>query len=201
MTEQASNHTPVIVTNDEIDLIAVFQIIWRGKWKVIGITTFAAVIAIGYSLLQTDIYQSKALLSPASDTAQPQMSQFQNLASMAGLNIGSSSINKTDIAIETLKSHRFIKKFVEDRNIAAPLMATKSWDQKTNTAVYDDNIYDPKQNKWVPKGKGKPSDLQIYNKFKSILEISKDPVTNFVTVSIDFPVPEMAQKWVEKYLP
>lgn len=196
MVLQTQNPAPVVVTNDEIDLIAVFQIIWRGKWQVLSITFLAAIIAVVYAIMQPNIYQSKALLAPAANNSQPQASQFQGLAAMAGINVGGAGIDKIDIALETLKSHRFILNFIANREILVPLMAIKSWDKETNTIIYDDAIYDKKLNKWTSKNGTKPSYARVYDKFKSVLNIAKDPITNFVTLSIDFPVPALAQKWV-----
>lgn len=195
MTSDAQNKEPSLVSNDEIDFIAVFQILTHSKWQIILITFLFTLSSIIYALMQPNIYKSTALLVPAEGAVQPKSSQLQGLASIAGINVSSTGTDKTDIAIATLESHQFIKNFIDRKKIIIPLMAIKGWDKSTDTPIFDQSIYDHVTSQWKTDNNEKPSDLIVYEKFKSILSISKDTETGFVEVSIYFPVPKIAQEW------
>tara|TARA_R110002096_G_scaffold432240_1_gene648642 strand:- start:55871 stop:56812 length:942 start_codon:yes stop_codon:yes gene_type:complete len=195
MTSNTQDKFPVIVTNDEVDLVAIIQVLWHGKWLIMGITLFFAIASIVYALNLPNIYQSTALIAPAESSSQPKGGQLQGLASIAGLDLSAARIDKKDIAVATIRSHRFIKDFIDRKKIMVPLMTIIDWDQTTNTPIFDENIYDREANKWTLTDKPKPSDIAVYEKFKTILTVSEDMETGFIEISINFPVPELAQTW------
>ena len=63
MQESNSNkHNDVY--DDEIDLREIFYVLLEGKWIIASITSFVSIVAVIYSLLLPNIYESKALLAP-----------------------------------------------------------------------------------------------------------------------------------------
>lgn len=107
-----TNNTNNLNNNDdEIDLGKLFRIIWEGKKIVIAVTTGFAITALVISLVLPNIYQSKALLS-AVDSQGGSGSASQNLggiASLAGINLSSSSAGNVDKALEKIKTLSFLK--------------------------------------------------------------------------------------------
>lgn len=193
------------IADDEIDLRELFAVIWQGKWLIIAITALFAVASVVYAISQPNIYKSEALLAPAEQEGSGGLSalagQFGGLASLAGVNLGGGSSNKAQLAIEVLKSRQFTSDFIQKHNILADLMAAESWNIQTNTVVYDSEIYDAENDKWVREVdapfKPKPSMQEAYKEFSEILAASTDKESGMVKISIEHVSPYVAQQWVE----
>jgi len=193
------------IADDEIDLRELFAVIWQGKWLIIAITALFAVASVVYAISQPNIYKSEALLAPAEQEGGGGLSalagQFGGLASLAGVNLGGGSSNKAQLAIEVLKSRQFTSDFIQKHNILPDLMAAESWNMQTNTVVYDSEIYDAQNDKWVREVdapfKPKPSMQEAYKEFSEILTASTDKETGMVKISIEHVSPTVAQQWVD----
>lgn len=193
------------IADDEIDLRELFAVIWQGKWLIIAITALFAVASVFYAISQPNIYKSEALLAPAEEQQGGGLSalagQFGGLASLAGVNLGGGTSNKAQLAIEVLKSRQFTSDFIQKHNILTDLMAAESWDMQTNTVIYDSEIYDAENNKWVREVKApfkpKPSMQEAYKEFSEILAASTDKETGMVKISIEHVSPYVAQQWVD----
>lgn len=205
--EPMQNNTPMQnnnIADDEIDLRELFAVIWQGKWLIIAITALFAVASVVYAISQPNIYKSEALLAPAEQEGGGGLSalagQFGGLASLAGVNLGGGSSNKAQLAIEVLKSRQFTSDFIQKHNILPDLMAAESWDMQANVVVYDNEIYDAENNKWVREVKApfepKPSMQEAYKKFSKIISANTDKETGMVKISIEHVSPYVAQQWV-----
>lgn len=190
---------------DEIDLRELWNVIWRGKWIIIAVTTIFAIASVLYALSLPNIYKSEALLAPADSDQQGGLSglsgQLGGLASLAGVNIGGGKTDKTALAIEILNSREFFAKFTEKHDILPDLMAVKEWDMPTNTVVYDEEIYSSESGDWVrevktPK-KAKPSMQEAKKEFDVLLSVEQNPDNGMVLISIEHYSPEVAKQWVE----
>ncbi len=193
------------IADDEIDLRELFAVIWQGKWIIIAITALFAVASFFYAINQPNIYKSEALLAPAEQEGSGGLSalagQFGGLASLAGVNLGGGSSNKAQLSIEVLKSRQFTSDFIQKHNILADLMAAETWNMQTNTVVYDNEMYDAQNNKWVREVKApfkpKPSMQEAYKEFSKIISASTDKESGMVKISIEHVSPTVAQQWVD----
>lgn len=194
------------VSDDEIDLRELFSVIWQGKWIIIAITFVFALASVAFAISQPNIYKSEALLSPA-DSEQgggglaALAGQFGGLASMAGINLGGGGgVDKTQMAIEVMKSRQFTSDFIQKHNILADLMAAEKWNMVDNTLSYDAEIYDVSQNKWIREVKlpfkPEPSMQEAYKEFSKIIAVNAAKDTGMVTVSVEHLSPSIAQQWV-----
>ncbi|ABK47610.1 lipopolysaccharide biosynthesis [Shewanella sp. ANA-3] len=193
------------VQDDEIDLRELFAVIWQGKWLIIAITAVFAIASVAFAILQPNIYKSEALLAPASEEQGGGLSalasQFGGLASLAGVNLGAKgSTDKTQLAIEVLKSRQFTSEFIQKHNILANLMAAKKWDRDADKIIYDSELYNEQTNTWVrdvePPFKPVPSMQEAYKEFSKIFAANKDKESGMVTISIEHLSPTVAQQWV-----
>ena len=193
------------IADDEIDLRELFTAIWQGKWIIIAITTLFAVASVFYAINQPNIYKSEALLAPAEQDQQGGLGalagQFGGLASLAGVNLGSGGgVDKTQMALEVLKSRQFTSDFIQKHNILPDLMAAKTWNRETNTVIYDEELYIAEQNKWIRKVelpfKPEPSMQEAYKEFSKIITTNKNTETGMVTIAIEHVSPNIAQQWV-----
>ncbi|WP_445946095.1 Wzz/FepE/Etk N-terminal domain-containing protein [Shewanella sp.] len=194
-------------SEDEIDLRELFAVIWQGKWLIIAITTLFAIGSVLFALSQPNIYKSEALLAPASTDQNgggglaALAGQFGGLASMAGINLGGGGgADKTQLAIEVIKSRQFTSEFIQRHNILPELMAVKSWNINDNSIVYDANVYDAEATKWLREVKApfkpKPSMQEAYKEFSQIIAVNAAKDTGMVTISIEHVSPSVAQQWV-----
>lgn len=193
------------VQDDEIDLRELFSVIWQGKWLIIAITVLFAIASVVFAIMQPNIYKSEALLAPAAEEQGGGLSalasQFGGLASLAGVNLGGKGgTDKTQLAIEVLKSRQFTSDFIQKHNILVDLMAVKKWDRDTDKLIYDEDAYSEATNTWVrevePPFKPEPSMQEAYKEFSKIFSVNTDKETGMVTLSIDHVSPSVAKQWV-----
>ncbi|MDN3396814.1 MULTISPECIES: Wzz/FepE/Etk N-terminal domain-containing protein [unclassified Pseudoalteromonas] len=197
-------NTPVQnnIADDEIDLRELFTAIWQGKWIIVIITALFASASVYYAVNLPNIYKSEALLAPAEqDKTSGLVGQFGGLASLAGVNLGANgNVDKTQLAIEILRSRKFSREFINKYDILPDLMAAKTWNSETNTVLYDEKFYDVEQNKWVREVKApykpEPSMQEAYKKFIKIISTNKNEETGMVTISVEHVSPVVAQQWV-----
>lgn len=191
--------------DDEIDLRELFSVIWQGKWLIIAITAVFAIGAVIFAIKQPNTYKSTALLAPASEEQGGGLSalagQFGGLASMAGINLGGGGgVDKTQMAIEVMKSRQFASQFIQKHNILADLMAIEKWNMSDNTILYDDEIYDESNNKWLREVSApfqpKPSMQEAFKEFSELVAVSSAKDTGMITVSVEHQSPAIAQQWV-----
>ncbi|GIU12357.1 LPS biosynthesis protein [Shewanella sp. c952] len=191
--------------DDEIDLRELFSVIWKGKWLIIAITAIFAIGSVIFALSQPNTYKSEALLAPASEEQGGGLSalagQFGGLASMAGINLGGGGgVDKTQMAIEVMKSRQFASQFIQKHNILPELMAVKKWNLGDNSLTYDSELYDGKTQTWQRKAKApfkpQPSMQEAYKEFTKVVSVSSAKDTSMVTVSVEHLSPAVAQQWV-----
>ncbi len=197
----SDNHSRI---DGEIDLYDLFLVIMNGKWLIITVTFVLSLLSVVYAIYQPNIYRSEALLAPAEQQQSNGLSalagQFGGLASLAGVNLGDSGSNNTDLALAILKSRKFISEFIEKHSIMPDLMAIESWNSIDNTVIYDKNIYDEVDQKWVRKVefpfKPKPSTQEAYKEFIKIVSATKDPDSGMIIIAVEHFSPFIAQQWV-----
>lgn len=164
------------VSSDEIDLVQIFKIIWKGKWLIIVFTLIFAISSVFYAKSLPNIYRSEALLSPVSEKKDGMsgLSQLGGLASLAGVSIGSNSgVDKTALAIETLKSRDFLSKFIKSNDLIKDLFKNKN---------------------------AEPSIQQACAKLQSMISIVSDNKTKMIRIAIENESPEIARDWVTKLI-
>ena len=88
-----------IIKDNEIDLRALFQILWNDRKYLIIITTFVTILGIMYALRQTPLYKSTISIYPTGSVEVVQQARFKSMASAFGINTGSSqfALNMNDI--------------------------------------------------------------------------------------------------------
>jgi len=191
--------------DDEIDLGELWRAIWSGKITILIISVLFAVSSIFYALSQPNVYKASALLAPASSEGgagglAALAGQFGGLASMAGINLGGGSSDKTALALEIIKSRSFIEKYIAKHDLLVPLMAAEKWDIASDSLVLDEELYDQVNKKWLrdvsPPKKPEPSSWEAYKKFSDLFSIAQDKTTGMVTIEIEYYSPTIAKQWL-----
>ena len=183
--------------DDEIDLRELFSVLWEGRALIAGITGLAASLAVVISLLMPNIYHATALLSPTEEQSGglgglgALAGQFGGLAGLAGISLPSGGGERAALALEVLKSRKFVADFVKKHDIAPALLATDYWDADTGALVLDTDLYDPKTKKWDET----PTAGNIFDAFTGALIVEEDATSGMVTVGFKHKSPTVAQQW------
>lgn len=203
--DNKSNIEDIYTPSGEIELRKLFQILWKGKWLVIAITTFFSIAVVIYSLSLPNIYKSAALLNAEGnqEDVNGAIRSYGGLASLAGINLPTQPSNSNALkALDKLKSLSFFEDNIFP-NISLPdLMAMDSWDSNTNSISYNNNIFDEKTQTWIrdikfPKKKV-PSAQESFDIFKTKhLSVSENEDTGFITIAIKHQSPFIAKEWTE----
>jgi len=198
-------HSNTTYDEEEISLREIFDVIIEGKWVIVSLSAFASIIGVIYSLSLPDIYESKALLVPvnSSSSISSSLQGFSGLAGLAGISLpssGAESVNEK--AIQKLVSLSFFENNVMSGIFLPDLMALQSWDYKTNTLNYDEDIYNKNSNAWVRDysypNKQIPSIQESFRVFQNEhINISTNKKTGFVSLLVRHKSPYVAKKWSE----
>ena len=179
---------------DEIDIKSLLKIILINRRLIITTTASFAIIALIYSLTLSNIYQSTALLSPVGDQSSSgqSMSNIGGLASLAGINISSTSGGNSTKAITKITTLSFFEENILPNIFLPDLMAVRTWDEENNSVIYDSS-YNVQTGKWNEI----PHPQKSFKAFKDRLQVSQDYDTKFLTISIKHESPHIAKEWAE----
>ena len=77
-----------IIKDDEIDLRALFQVLWNDRKRIIQITAVVTLMGVSYALLATPLYKSTITMYPSGQESGGQLNQLQGMASTFGFDMG-----------------------------------------------------------------------------------------------------------------
>lgn len=189
----------------EINLSQWWKILVNGRLTIALLASLALLVSLVAVSNMPNVYRAEALLVPAVAEENAGMrgivGQIGGLANLAGVSIGSDGIDKTELSLEVLKSRVFIIGFVDRRELVVPLLAGKGWDDKSQKWLIDENKYDSKNGKWLvdflPENSAQPSQLVVYDKFKSVLSVTQDKKSKLIYVGVELASPVAAKQWVD----
>lgn len=184
--------------DNEIRLSELFFIIWERKFFIISLSFIFAIGSVFYALSLPNIYTSELVLkvSGSTNSGMSQNSQFGGIAALAGVSLGSGSglDEKADIARQTIKSRDFAKHISSFENVLPSMMALKSYDASKESIVFDEKIYDSKENVWLSTP---PSNYDVHKKFLSMVDVYRDIDTGFLAISVNHQSPYFAKYFLE----
>ncbi|MBE0365091.1 hypothetical protein PULV_a3404 [Pseudoalteromonas ulvae UL12] len=194
-----ANNSAEQADHQPLDLIALWLVLWRSKWSIIGFTIAFTCAAVVYSLQLPNIYKSSVLLSPqeSQDSGLSGLAgQFGGLASVAGINLAGGN-NDTAMHIEIIKSKDFLYDFFNKHNIAPLLFAVKEWDKNTEQLIFDELRYDGQLHVWQINNEKnesfEPSQYDVYERFLKLLSIFQNKTTGLVTIEFEHQSPSVAK--------
>lgn len=190
---------------DLVELKEFYSAINNGKWCLIAITLISIVMSVIYAIKQPNVYLSEALVAPVEQDKTSSLAglagQFGGLASLAGVNLGAGASNKAKLAVEVIKSRQFFTGFMQNHEVLPDLFAAEAWDMNENIILYNADLYDVDNKKWVrevsPPYKQKPSVQEAYKKFREVFSVREDKDTGMITFSVQHISPFVAKQWVD----
>lgn len=175
---------PLDSTHQDMDLLALWNVLWRGRWLIACLAALFAVFGIAYALLATQWFRAEALLVPAAAKSTPglggQLGGLGGLASLVGISVGG-----TDTAepLAVLQSRDFIRAFIEDQNLM-PVLFAKKWDATAR--------------RWKNQDPARMPDIRDGVKFfnEEVLQVREDKKSGLVTVAVEWTDANLAASWV-----
>lgn len=159
---------PQMEQEDEIDLLELWNVIWKGKWFVMGFTLLCTLVAVYVTLYVLPVtYKSDVVLQPTETNSQSGLSALAaNLPISLPVDAGNKNLN----IVSFLESRTIKQRLIEKYNLL-PKFYSDIWDKKNQKWMIDD----PENKPTVLKG--------IQDKFKKIYKISEDKKTDLITIS------------------
>jgi uncharacterized protein involved in exopolysaccharide biosynthesis len=160
---------------DEMTLSALWTIVWRGKWWIIGITAAFAIVSVVHALTATEWYRAEVLLAPAEQrTSQPLSGTLGGLASLAGVSVGGGDAVE---ALAVLRSRDFAAEFINDLDLLPVFFA----EADGNSESGEHEAYDIRDG------------VKYFN--DNIRTVTEDRDTRLVTLAIEWTDPTLAAEW------
>ena len=185
-------------SDDEIRLLDIFNILWKEKVLILLVSSVFAFGSVLYALSLPNIYTSDVVLKVAGSNgaAMSSNSQFGNIAALAGVNLssGGGMDEKADLAKQVIRSRDFVQHLSKFDEVLPSLMALKEYDSSSNSIIFDQEIYDSSNQKWVT---ALPSEYAVYKKFLSIVDVFIDIDTGFLAISVSHQSPYFAKYFLE----
>jgi uncharacterized protein involved in exopolysaccharide biosynthesis len=188
------------IQDDTVDLKELFGLLWEGRKLIILITSVFALGSIFYALSLNNYYKSEAILSLAASSsgggsALSAFSGLGGLASLAGISISSTNASKLALIVNTINSRAFLKHLVSvDENVLPSLTAAASYDSESKKLVFDSDVYDAANKKWI---QAQPSYLQAYSVYMGQLNVNYDPLIRIIDISIEHLSPIFAKEFLD----
>lgn len=99
--------------DDEIDLFEIFETVWGGRWKVIGIVILAALISIAVSVLKPELYNGSTALSKAPSSSFIKYSSVNETLQQSGFSYAISSQSVFDMFVTEFTDYDEVVKVLE----------------------------------------------------------------------------------------
>lgn len=165
---------------DELDLVEVFGILWRGRWLITAACAVFAAASTAYALLATEWYRAEVLLAPTEEmSTQGIAAQLGGLAGLAGISVGASSSVEP---VAVLQSRDFTRDFIEEQELLQVLLADQ---------------WDPSANRWKGDDPAEWPDARDAVKYfdEKVRTVTEDKVTGLVTLEIRWTDRDLAASW------
>lgn len=187
--------------NDElvINLKALWGIIFKEKWFIIGFTVLTALAGVAFAFMSKEEYRSEGKILPEMQGKSGSLGQFAGLAALAGVDVGSASGGvdavRPDLYPDVLKSTPFFLRLfqekVVDRNNNQMQFQTFY-----NKEVLDGKLKEKDQKDKFPKSENYISfNRQTEKNIKDLKErilCSYDKKAGVIAISVKMPDPVVA---------
>ncbi len=182
--------------DEDFDLNQFFRVIWEGKVLILYISILFGILTAIISFQINDYYSSQALLIPEEEESSIGQN-FSSIASLAGVNIGDGTANRTKEALAVLNSRKFIVDFIQKYRLNMPILAAKGWDPVNDKILYDYSVLGGSEIVW----KNDEYLEESYKRFTSDhYSVSEDILgSGLIYIRVEFMSPTLSRDWV-KYI-
>ena len=162
---------PKGASTPDLDFVALWGLLWQGRWFVIGITGIFIAVGVSYALLAKEKFRAEVIMASSGQRSVPNaLNQLGGLAALAGVSIGS---NNVAVPVAVLQSRGLAKEFIEEMKIQDELLKDKSGDDldtRDAVTVFEEDV-------------------------RAVFEERR---TGIVTLTIEWTDPVVAADWANK---
>jgi uncharacterized protein involved in exopolysaccharide biosynthesis len=197
--------------DDEIDLVELFQALYKRKFFIIGLSLLLGIFVAGYSLTIPNEFKAQASLMPVGSSGGGGLGQYAGLASLAGIALPKGEAPKSEEALAILRSHKFLSGFIDEYQLK-PLLFPDNWDKEQSEWIVgepglrsrimsalrgsSDDVVEPTYEGQEILLSGEPSMQESVKVLSNALQVNEGGKTGVITVSIQWTDPVLARDWV-----
>lgn len=179
-------------TEDEINAKEVFFALWSSKILIILMVTIFAVGSVIYSLSIPNKFTSSSLLKMSDNNSRPSSnSSMDMIGSIAGLNLAAAGSSKSSLVIATIESRDFLKHLLTFDKVLPSIVAIQSYDKETGELIFDDSIYDQKNNTFTSDPEKRPTFHKTFLTYNNMIKVSTTN-TGYIYLSVTHLSPKFA---------
>ena len=177
---------------DEINVREVFFALLHSKIIIISMVAFFAVGSVFYSLSIPNQFTSSSLLKNSnSGSSQSSSSNLDMIGSIAGLNLSSASSSKSSLVTATIESRDFLKHLLTFDKVLPSIVAIKRYDKESGELIFDESIYDEKNNIITSDPEKKPTFHNTFLAYNNMVNVSTTN-TGYIYLSVTHLSPKFA---------
>ena len=165
-----------IINEQEINLLALFNYLWKEKKAIIYVTSCFFIISIVYSFLATSLYEAKVKIMPVTENNSG-INRFLGIAALAGIDLNNINENKQEIYPEIIRSNFILDKVIDHKYV------NKFYSNPITLIDFFKIDFDSSEINWKDKTYNKLKELLRNN----IIETDIDKVTNILTLTVKIP--------------
>ena len=195
MIEQDQTNKNYFFQDDSIDFKELLNLISDGKKLIILITAVFALCSVLFASSLTNYYKSLTVLTTAEGSNEiASLSRYSSIASLAGVSMPSSGLDKGSLIVNTIMSRAFLKHLLSFEDVLPSIMAAESYDIEKKQLVFNSNIYDATNKKWFH---AKPSYIETYDVYMEQLTVSYDKNLGLIHVHTEHISPIFAKEFLD----
>ncbi len=179
---------PYYIEEDEIDLIELWNVLWKRRFFIVGFTGVCTLVAVVVTLfVMPVIYRSQAVLVPAGQQSLGGPSSL--ISSLPIPNIGGlKGWSKSNLIMDFLKSRRLQERLIKKYNLL-PILYEDLWDKEKKQWKVEDKTKVPTVIKAIQK-----------KKIEGVYDVEEDKKTGLITISWESKDPEFAALMLKRVI-
>ena len=178
-----------------LQLRELFNIILKGKIPIIIIASVFFLVGTIYVGNKPDLYQSSATMSVVKIGSGA--NTLSTRVTFTGLAVENKGV-KGPRYVNTVRSRAFLKHMTEiDEDFLPALIAAERYDKESKTLIYDSDLYDVVNKKWLV---AKPHYLTAYKEYMKRMVIGFHQERYIIDISLDHISPVAAKEMVESII-
>lgn len=178
-----------------LQLRELFNILLKGKISIIIIASVFFVVATIYIGNKPDLYQSSATMSVVKIGSGA--NTLSTRVTFTGLAVENKGV-KGPRYVNTVRSRAFLKHLTEvDEDFLPALIAAERYDKESKTLIYNSDLYDVVNKKWLV---AKPHYLTAYKEYMKRMVIGFHQERYIIDISLDHISPVAAKEMVESVI-
>ena len=208
-TEENINCRRDFEPDDEINLLELWQVVWKRRKFIAYFVSAVVVLTAVVSLFMTNIYESNAVITPVETKGGAGGGMAAALAAMGGGLGGMIALPESATSSEIvllLNSNILREKIIKEYNLL-PVLFSKQWDEEKKTwkkGGFSLNpltwiskliaLIKPADKKAVKKEPGVPDMWDGLRELKDLVQIKSNVKEKSITISAQFDDPEIAAR-------